>query len=336
MFRPGSTPTSSRPSSVVPERRLEPIPMAPVRWRAIPVRSALDPALGRTGCDANLDPYVGCAKGCLFCWARSFDVPNSRQGSLSELGAKLELPQALAAALPRAESIRLRLGGRCEPFPDLEASLGLTRACLRVLAKSPASSRITLEVCTRSASVLDEVDLLLTLGSSVTIGLSTCPRTLAESLEPGAPSVQERLELVTQLSRAGLSVGVELHPILPGLGDDRLSLRRAVCAAASAGATYLRGSLLQVRDDARKSLLEWVGEAAPDQTPRYRRLYGGRGSRRRRRNAELQVAERVSCTLAELRCDYRLAPEPPWPPRSAAGPVAGANAPHQFDLFEAA
>ena len=346
MAHPISTSGACHPDSPQdpgPVRALEPLPDTPLSWREVPVGHPLDPAPAGTGCDAHLDPYVGCADGCLFCSARSFSAEGDQASGLGawdlgawDLGAKLGLPLALAPALPQEHGRRLRLGGRCEPFPRLEASLGLTRACLRVLAGRRASSPVALEVCTRSEGVLEDLDLLLAIGASVTVGLPTCARPLAVSLEPHAPTVPERLDLVARLSGAGLSVGVDLHPILPGLGDDRRSLRRVVCAAASAGATYLRGSLVRVRDDARRSLLEWVGEAAPEQTSRYRRLYGGRGSRRCQRNAELEVAERVSCTLAALRRDYRLAAEPPWPARRELEPLPRRRAPRQFDLFEAA
>ena len=312
-------------------RELEALAPTPLLWRAVEVSHPLDPAPRRTGCDVHLDPYVGCADGCAFCRARSF-----AEGILA-LGARVELPALLPLALRRDPSIRIRVGGRCDPYPPLESSLRLTRACLGALvdARTRAPESHAVELCTRSQTVLEDLDLLRALGASITVGLSTCSRATAQALEPQAPPVRERLDLVEQLQRAGLDVGVELYPILPGLGDDRRSLRRVVCAAANAGAAYVRGSLLRVGDEARRALLDWIREVAPEQVPRYRRLYGARGDRRRRRDAELEAAERVACTLSALRHDYRLAADPLWPTRREPRPRLDAGA-RQFDLFEAA
>jgi DNA repair photolyase len=95
--------------------------------------------------------------------------------------------------------------------------LGLTRVVLEELLASEA--RIT--VITKGTTVLRDVDLLALGGDRVKVQVSLC--TLDEDalarLDVGAPTGAARLAVVDALLTAGLRVGVNALPWIPGVTD---------------------------------------------------------------------------------------------------------------------
>ncbi|MGE0707959.1 MAG: radical SAM protein [Planctomycetota bacterium] len=265
--------------------------------------------------DWTINPYSGCGFACTFCFGRGL----TRDADFATtIGAKLDAPARLRDQLQqlRRRGVswpRVRVGSATDPYQPLERELRLTRALLEVLADHGG---VHVEVCTRSLFVSDDLELLHELdrrGSArVCVGISSAPREVAVALEPGVPSARERLELVERLARAGLTVGVEASPLLPGLGDDPRAMRQLVVAALQAGAGYLRGALLRLPERAREAFLGWLAAAHPEQTGRYERLYRRRGPWAPRR-----AEERIQLTLGALRRQYRLPEALPWPARSA-------------------
>src|SRR3712207_843278 len=96
---------------------------------------------------------------------------------------------------------------------------------------------------------------------------------LHASLEPGAPSPRARLELVRAITDAGLSCGVFLAPLLPGLTDRLADLDAALRAVADAGATGVTVVPLHLRPGAREWFSAWLAREHPALVPRYRQLY---------------------------------------------------------------
>src|SRR3712207_7532164 len=77
------------------------------------------------------------------------------------------------------------------------------------------------------------------------------PYTTLFRSEPGVPSPRARLELVRAITDAGLSCGVFLAPVLPGLTDRLADLDAALRAVADAGATGVTVVPLHLRPGAR-------------------------------------------------------------------------------------
>jgi DNA repair photolyase len=93
-------------------------------------------------------------------------------------------------------------------------------------------------------------------------------------LEPGAPTVAARLELVRAVRAAGLPCGVFLAPVLPALTDSVSHLDRALSSLANAGATGVTVVPLHLRPGAREWFLQWLERERPDLVARYRVMYG--------------------------------------------------------------
>src|SRR5699024_413080 len=119
--------------------------------------------------------------------------------------------------------------------------------------------------------------LLAAANASVPVGigvsLALLDPVLQETLEPGTPSPQARLNLIRRITTAGLPCGVLIAPVLPYLTDSEQHLTELVAAIAAAGATGISGFALHLRPGAREWFFRWLEQEHPELVPRYRRLY---------------------------------------------------------------
>jgi len=218
------------------------------------------------GFGASLNPYRGCEHGCAYCYAR----PTHEYLGLS---AGLDFERVImvkrhAAALLEAELRRpawrprmLMLSGVTDPYQPVERRLGLTRACLEVLARF----RNPVGVITKNALVTRDLDLLRELaawgGVRVTLSITTLDEELRARLEPRTSTVANRLRAIETLADAGVPVGVNVAPILPGLTDAEVP--RIVQAAADAGASHAGYTMLRLPGQVGPLFEEWLERHAP-------------------------------------------------------------------------
>ncbi len=200
------------------------------------------------GFDASLNPYRGCEHGCAYCYAR----PSHEYLGLS---AGLDFERVILVKREAAELLErhlasrawrpqvLALSGVTDPYQPIERRLGITRACLQVLARY----RNPVSLITKNALVERDLDVLAEMaswnGARVTLSITTLDEELRRALEPRTSTLERRLEAVARLAQAGVPVGVNVAPIIPGLTDQDVPelLRRAAEAGAShAGTTFLR------------------------------------------------------------------------------------------------
>lgn len=236
----------------------------------------------------------------------------------------------------RLEGGWIKIGEACEAYPRAEPAQGVTRQILEVATRMG----LGVELFTRSERLLEDLDLLRALerrgALRITVKIPPSPRALTMALEPHAPPAPGRFELVRELVRRGLPVGVEGAPILPSPGDDRSSLnelRRSlghlICAADEVGADYVRVKPLRLGRRIRDRLLERVESVDPRVATQIWRCYGYRPW-------SPGFAERVQTCASALRRTYRMAAGPSLPPvrRLGVEPIDPANV--QLGLFEAA
>ena len=172
----------------------------------------------------SVNPYRGCFHACAYCYAR----PSHEYLSL---GAGTDFDRKIMVKLRAAELLRAAFAkkswrketvvfsGVTDCYQPLEASYRLTRGCLEVCVEhaNPAA------IITKSALIERDVDVLLQLARVasvfVTISIPFWDPERARAIEPYVPTPARRLRVIETLARAGLSVGVNVAPIIPGLND---------------------------------------------------------------------------------------------------------------------
>lgn len=188
-----------------------------VEYRRIKVKSALSRS-GLPDLDYALNPYVGCAHGCLYCYARSYvrivEV-SERWGYL--VYVKENLLDVLRQDIRRLKPGTVGVSTITDPYQPIEAVEELTRRAIRSLLKGG----FKVSIQTKSPLVLRDLDVLLEYARSVDVGFTiiTMDESVASVLEPGAPSPKARAEALMRISRAGIRTWLFYGPVIPGVND---------------------------------------------------------------------------------------------------------------------
>lgn len=259
--------------------------MAPMRavYREEPCRTALNHVTGM-GFRWSLNPYMGCAHRCAFCYVRGFerraDRPSDdRYGS--SVRVKVNVVEVLRAELTRRGWARelVAIGAATDPYQPAEGRYRLTRGCIGELA----AARTPFSIITRGPLVVRDVDVLADasrrVAVQVSVSIATLDEGLAGKLEPGVAPPRQRLRAIRLLSEAGIAAGVALAPVLPGLTDDARSMAGVLAAGREAGATHAWSNVLNLRPGTREHFLGVLAREWPQELARYARLYpaGGNG-----------------------------------------------------------
>ena len=110
---------------------------------------------------------------------------------------------------------------------------------------------------------------------SVNLSVPTLDQKAWRATEPHTPSPIARLDAVAELRRRGIDSGVLIAPLMPGINDTPEQVQPIVDRAKEAGATFLGGVALHLRDEVRDVFFAWLQAKRPDLIPRYEKLYAG-------------------------------------------------------------
>jgi DNA repair photolyase len=256
--------------------------------------------------DWSLNPYMGCAHRCTFCYVRAFELRADRPAD-DRYGRSIRVKVNVADVL-RAELARpgwkgepIAIGAATDPYQPAEGRYRLTRRCLEAIAA--AANPVSL--ITRNPLVVRDLDVLVDAARradlSVVFSVPTLDEDVWRRTEPGTPPPRQRLRALSRLVDAGIDAGVGMAPILPGISDRPEQLAAVVRAARAAGATRLWGNVLHLRPGTREHFLDALARDWPEQLERYERLYRGRAYLRAEDAAPTRRA------IAELRDEAEIA-----------------------------
>ncbi len=232
----------------------------------------------------SVNPYRGCIHGCAYCYARptheylGFGAGTDFERSIV---IKPEAPALLSKAFAR-KSWRRELvvfSGNTDCYQALEASYRLTRGCLEACV----AHRNPVAIITKSPLIERDLDVLTALDRvarvRVTVSVPFADVEQARALEPYVPPPARRLETIRRLAEAGLQVGVNVAPIIPGLSDDQMP--RVLEAARAAGARWAGFTMLRLPGPVEVVFEERLRAKLPDRAERVlHRVEETRGGRR--------------------------------------------------------
>jgi DNA repair photolyase len=296
----------------------------------------------------SVNPYVGCAFGCAYCYARyahryvrereADDAPRDESGDMPSwlaferrIYVKRSAPDLVARSLAQARRGRrtrvarllrgepLVVGTATDPYQPAERHFRITRGVLEALAEERG---LRVVLITKSALVTRDVNVLTRLASrsrfTVHLSLITLDRELARRIEPRAPTPEARLRALARLRESGIDVGINLMPILPGITDRPNDLAALVNRVAGVGATHINAGALRLQSEAKRRYLPFIEAEFPELAARYRSTFGHRSDVGERYRAGLRSVMQKLCDRAGIRyrrCDEGRADHPAAVPR---------------------
>lgn len=162
----------------------------------------------------GLNIYRGRTEDCILLT----EIPG---GDSMDIGVKTDAADQLDSVLKsrRSKSIIL-MGNLGDPYNKYEEEYCLTRKCLKVIENNDYGVVIT----TKQSRILRDLDILTGIASktkcAVEISIPTLDEKKLKKIEgEEVISIKERLELIETLRGAGISILIQLSPVIPFVND---------------------------------------------------------------------------------------------------------------------
>ena len=213
------------------------------------------------GFNYSVNPYRGCEHGCAYCYARPTHEYLGFSPGLdfeSKIVIKEHAPELLREALMKRswKPQVIHISGVTDCYQPLERKLELTRGCLKVLAEF----RNPVSMITKNALITRDIDIFKDLaaigGVMLMISVTSLNAELIRKLEPRTSHPLARLKAIEALANAGIPVGVNVAPCIPGLTDHEMPM--ILKAAKDAGATMAGYTALRLPSSVLPIFEEWL------------------------------------------------------------------------------
>ena len=226
----------------------------------------------------TLNPYRGCRHACRYCYARpthEFWGLDAGREFEQRIFAKVNAPEVLRQELKKAkwQGEAIAIGTASDPYEPAESEYELTRKVLQVLVefKNPAS------ITTKGVLVMRDMDVLRELSRVAEVRVNFSVGSIDDKVwkmtEPGAPRPLARLEAMQYLVENGVSAGVMMAPLLPGISDNSESINAVARAAAEHKACFIGANVLFLKPGSKEWFMPMLRETYPHLTEAYAKIY---------------------------------------------------------------
>lgn len=219
--------------------------------------------------DYSLNCYTGCAHGCVYCYARfmqRFHPHPEPWGKFIDI--KVNAVEALKRQLWRAVPGAVFVSSACDGWQPIEAERKLTRRCCDLLLKHG----FRVEVLTKSALVLRDLDIFLQRNVRIGVTITTLDERLRRLWEPNSSSIEERFGIISEADTAGVETAIMFGPLLPFLSDSQGSINSMFHRAAKSAVDVIWVDALNPRPKVWSSVAKLLRKKFPDLLERYRQI----------------------------------------------------------------
>ena len=212
--------------------------------------------------DFSVNPYVGCAHACKYCYAsfmKRFTNHAEPWGEFVDvkLWPEIKNPQKYAGK-------ELFLGSVTDAYQPLEEKYGRTRALLEQMQGSGCK----LSIATKSDLVLRDLDLIKTFPNArVSWSINTLDEGFRKDMDR-AVSIRRRLDAMQAFYEAGVRTTCFISPIFPGITDAKAIIRRV---KKQCHLVWLEN--LNLRGGYKGDVLSYISRNYPRLAPLYHDIY---------------------------------------------------------------
>lgn len=226
----------------------------------------------------TVNGYRGCSHACRYCFARPtheyLDMDSGADFD-SQVVVKTNVAEVLRRELHRPSWQRetVALGTNTDPYQRAEGRYALMPGIIGALADSGTP----FSILTKGTLLRRDLPLIADAAGrvdvSVAVSLAVGDPGLHRDVEPGTPTPQARLDMITAIRDAGLDCHVMVAPVLPLLTDSVEHLDRLLGEIAAAGANGVTVFGLHLRGSTRGWFMAWLARSHPELVGEYRQLY---------------------------------------------------------------
>lgn len=166
--------------------------------------------------DYTLNPYSGCAFGCVYCYAANFARSDELKATWGEwVNVKSNALELLVKARRRGtlRDKTVFMSSVTDPYQPVEKDIGLTRALMEELLAYHAPRLV---IQTRSPLVTRDIDLLRQFEyAQVNMTVTTDDEAVRRQFEPSCPANPRRMDAIAEVAAAGIRTEITMTPLLP-------------------------------------------------------------------------------------------------------------------------
>ncbi|WP_114792094.1 PA0069 family radical SAM protein [Niabella yanshanensis] len=215
----------------------------------------------------SMNAYAGCEHGCIYCYARNVHEYWGYSAGLDferKIIVKKNAPQLLRKQLmhPKWEVMPIMLSGNTDCYQPAEKKYRLTRGLLEVCNEfnQPVG------ILTKNSGILNDKDVLQEMAQKnlvrAMVSITSFNEDLRRVMEPRTTTATQRLKVIEELSKAGVTMGIMMGPMIPGLNEHEM--QRIMKAASEAGATFTAYTFIRLNGAIKFLFHDWLYKNFPD------------------------------------------------------------------------
>lgn len=203
------------------------------------------------GADYVVNPYSGCAFGCVYCyadfmrrftgheedkWGKYVDIKINTPELFEKEILNLAKKHTKQSEFKSGNRLTIFFGSVTDPYQGVEAKYELTRSCLDIIAKSEIKNDIEISLLTKSPLVTRDIDILKKIPHlEVGMTISSIDDKVSKLFECYAPPASLRISALKKLNEAGINTYAFIGPLLPHFVANEESLKKLFMEIKAAG-----------------------------------------------------------------------------------------------------
>ena len=217
----------------------------------------------------RLDTYSGCVHDCKYCYAkellepRGYWNPNIRPADINiirNLFSKEQKDTTINSAIYK--KIPVRMGGLTDCFQEIERKFRISYDTLKILHENHYPYLIvTKSPLLAEKEYLDVLDKDL---ASIQYTIVSLDENIIRRLEPGAPTIESRLQAIEILSKRGFYVTGRISPIFPPKSNEEIEdLKKVIHVLKKHGVQHILIEFFRGNDRMLDRVSSVYGELRP-------------------------------------------------------------------------
>jgi DNA repair photolyase len=228
------------------------------------------------GADYVVNPYSGCAFGCVYCYA---DFTRRFTGHVDDkwggyVDIKINTPEIFEKELSKLSKKIVKknefkegdkpvifFGSVTDPYQGVEAKYKLTRKCLEIVANSDIKKDIKISLLTKSPLVTRDIDVFKQIPNlDVGMTITSTDDEVSRMFESSAPSSSLRIKALEKLNEEVINTYAFVGPLLPHFVANEESLDKLFRSIKESGTDRVWVEHINLKGKKMQRLMKLIGD----------------------------------------------------------------------------